>query len=400
MDFNPSAAGLPTLNGPATAMDYGNQLAQQQSQQALQNAQTANQQNDLQAKQRSMQLSMLSGVLNEQDPEKQRRLLQNIVPIANKINPSYQISPDIDIPTARALVQSQIPAADIPNYQMGMAKAGFYNRLLGGQQGQPQGQPGQPQGASAGGLSPADQTGLAIVDPAGSQALTATQKLQYESPEGQKSIAEAKKQGETIAEANKGVAGIDSRLQNAISILDDQIDLAPKTFSGAVGQAKLAMERNLPNIGIHPQGPTDQQKFEQNNANLFTQELPAILSSIPGARLDIPLVNAIKKASGIDEFGTPEEKIAAAQNLKGLLVKYQQNTHDYAKNVGGGNTPIQPMQDVNPPGAPQGGTQPQAPQTPKLVAGSTIYKGHLYVGGDPSKPTSWQNPNRGASANW
>lgn len=77
-------------------------------------AQTASQQNDLQSKQRQMQLSMLSGVLNEPDPEKQRQILSNIVPIANKINPSYQIDPSIDIPTVRALVQSTRPAENLP----------------------------------------------------------------------------------------------------------------------------------------------------------------------------------------------------------------------------------------------------------------------------------------------
>lgn len=96
-----------TINTPG-AFAYGQDVNNKNIQNQLTSAQTANQQNDLQTKQRAMQLSMLSGVLNEPDPDKQRQILGNIVPIANKINPSYQIDPNIDIPTVRALVQSQV----------------------------------------------------------------------------------------------------------------------------------------------------------------------------------------------------------------------------------------------------------------------------------------------------
>lgn len=86
-------------------------------------AQTATANTDLQAKQRAMQLSMLSGVLNEPDPDKQRQILGNIVPIANKLNPSYQIDPNIDIPTVRALVQSQITPTEQATLQNQRANA-------------------------------------------------------------------------------------------------------------------------------------------------------------------------------------------------------------------------------------------------------------------------------------
>lgn len=102
-----------TLAAPG-AYDAAQQANNLNIQQQGVKAQTANQQNDLQTKQRQMQLSMLSGVLNEPDPEKQRQILGNIVPIANKLNPSYQIDPSIDIPTVRALVASQHPSANAP----------------------------------------------------------------------------------------------------------------------------------------------------------------------------------------------------------------------------------------------------------------------------------------------
>lgn len=103
-DFSaPLSAGA-----PVNPIDYANQTIQNQDMSNARNVQSAGALNDLQAKQRSMQLSMLSGVLNEQDPEKQKQLLSNIVPIANKINPSYQIDPNIDIGTMRALIQGQV----------------------------------------------------------------------------------------------------------------------------------------------------------------------------------------------------------------------------------------------------------------------------------------------------
>lgn len=108
------------------AQQANQQNVQQQgmiAQTANQNMGALNQQNDLQAKQRQMQLSMLSGALNEPDPDKQRQILQNIVPIANKINPSYQIDPNIDIPTVRALVQSQITPTEQAQLQNQRANA-------------------------------------------------------------------------------------------------------------------------------------------------------------------------------------------------------------------------------------------------------------------------------------
>jgi hypothetical protein len=108
-----SSLNLPAYT-PDNALDIGNQLqntALLQQHQGIAN-QTAQQ--DLQDKRRSMQLSMLSGILNEPDPQKQRDLANNIIPIANKLNPSFQIDPNADVPTLRALVQSTQPLTNIP----------------------------------------------------------------------------------------------------------------------------------------------------------------------------------------------------------------------------------------------------------------------------------------------
>lgn len=111
---NQPVTNLPDQLNTRDIMNSQNQLRQAQTDTAVQ---------DMQAKQRQMQLSMLSGVLNEPDPEKQRQILGNIVPIANKINPSYQIDPNIDLPTLRALVQSTRPAENLP--PSGLDMSGF-----------------------------------------------------------------------------------------------------------------------------------------------------------------------------------------------------------------------------------------------------------------------------------
>lgn len=104
-------SGVRPLEQPTlpTAFDYAQNIASQNANNFLKTAQGVGAANDVTDKQRAMQLSMLSGVLNEPDPEKQREMISNVVPIANKLNPSYQLDPNIDVPTIRALVQSQVP---------------------------------------------------------------------------------------------------------------------------------------------------------------------------------------------------------------------------------------------------------------------------------------------------
>lgn len=91
-----------------------NDIASQQAQNNMRTAQAASGVQDLQDKQRSMQLSMLSGILNEPDPDKQRDLIGKLIPLANKINPSMQIDSSVGVPEIRALVQSQKPIENLP----------------------------------------------------------------------------------------------------------------------------------------------------------------------------------------------------------------------------------------------------------------------------------------------
>lgn len=342
--------------------DVSQNIAANNAKNQYMQAQTSGAMTDQQQKLRAMQASML-GSLAQLPPDKFEQAKQTIIPIANKLNPSVQFDNDLDQSTARMIAMGNVPVQEQPQYGMTQAMAGLFQRL--GQQGQPQSQPDQSQtaasangmpaqvpqgGVSLGGapMSAGDQAMLAFAKPESLNAMTNAQKAAYESPQGKAATEAATTQAKNSTEAAKGVAGIDSRIQNAINILNDQIDLAPKTASGKAGEYQVDAERNLANLGENFDLPTNQTKFEQNNANLFTQELPAIISGMPGSRLDIPLVNAIKKASAINEYGTTPEKIASAQNLKGLLQKYQQNTHQNAQAMGAGNIPIPAINDRNP----------------------------------------------------
>lgn len=97
-----------SAGAPQSVMDYANQQQQFGDISSLRNIQGASQANELQNKQRAMQISMLSGVLKEQDPDKQRDLINKIVPITNKLGPQ-QFDANMDVPTIRALIQSQVP---------------------------------------------------------------------------------------------------------------------------------------------------------------------------------------------------------------------------------------------------------------------------------------------------
>ena len=108
---------------PVNPLDAANSMAAQQAQTQLNQVKAGSEINDIQNKQRSMQLSMLSGILNEPDPDKQRALISSLVPVANKLNPSYQIDPNTDVGTIRALVQSQVSPEKTAELQYQRANA-------------------------------------------------------------------------------------------------------------------------------------------------------------------------------------------------------------------------------------------------------------------------------------
>lgn len=116
---------LPVINAPQQLQNIDAQQAQNQQRMA----ETAGATQGIQQKQRGLQLNMLSGILNEPDPDKQRDLAGKIIPIANKLNPSYQIDPNADIGTIRALVQSQVEPTTQATLMNNLARAQMMNTL-------------------------------------------------------------------------------------------------------------------------------------------------------------------------------------------------------------------------------------------------------------------------------
>lgn len=123
------AAAANAVGSPPNALMQANEIANQQAQNNMRTAQAAGGVQDLQDKQRSMQLSMLSGILNEPDPEKQRDLIGKLVPLANKMNPSYQIDSTVGVPEIRALVQSQVSPTEQATLANSLQRAQMVNGL-------------------------------------------------------------------------------------------------------------------------------------------------------------------------------------------------------------------------------------------------------------------------------
>lgn len=143
---------------------------------------------------------------------------------------------------------------------------------------------------------------------------------------GPKKIAE--ENATNKAAAVKSVAAMGARIDNAKNILKDQIALAPKTYSGSLGQHVLEpMAENAANFNLTSGYDSDklnaQAVYENNSANLFTQALPAIIP--PGSRMDIPFVQAVKQAENSDPYAAPSAKIAVNKNLMKMLDFLQEN---------------------------------------------------------------------------
>lgn len=145
---------------------------------------------------------------------------------------------------------------------------------------------------------------------------------------------QAEVQGQNIADAQKGMSSIDSRIGNAKAIIQEMKDLSPNVPYGPHGLAEMQVDAsNMPVIG-NGKAAGAAARFNTLNQNLFTQELPAIVQS-SGGRIDIPLVNAIKGASSVDLDLHPNAKIQALNTLAEQLDRVQQNAKLNYQNLSG-----------------------------------------------------------------
>lgn len=222
--------------------------------------------------------------------------------------------------------------------------------------------PAPGQAPAAGGAPPAQGAALPPIDPTGM-----TNAQMQAAVEAQKAGASslASHQGENLAQAQKGVAAIDSRIASAKAIIEQMKALAPQVPYGPHGMAEAQVDfSNIPGIGSgKAAGAHD--SFETMNNNLFTQELPGVVQA-SGGRVDIPIVNSVKSASSVKLDSHPNAKIQNLNILSDMLDKVQANAHDNLARLQSGVGP----QQIAPPQAQ--GTAPKTTnwtfQNGKLVA--------------------------------
>src|SRR4051812_3485282 len=94
-----------------TAIDYANQAAEIQQQQQMQSAKIQSEQDDISNKRRAMAVSMLGGLADEPDPDKQSQLYSTLKPMAERYDPTLKLPDQYDSSLTRVLAGSQIDSA-------------------------------------------------------------------------------------------------------------------------------------------------------------------------------------------------------------------------------------------------------------------------------------------------
>lgn len=159
--------------------------------------------------------------------------------------------------------------------------------------------------------------------------------------------AQATKLGEATGETTQGVASIDARIDNLNRLLDEMSKDAPSVPYGIMPDTKLALANQFPQtLGHGGKDASAHYRFQQNNENLFTNELPALVKNLGDSRLDIPIVNALKGASQIPMEANPQAKLDAIQALKGNLEAARKSAHLNNANLTGNPSAMTPSADV------------------------------------------------------
>lgn len=317
----------PVQNVPALTNDLINQQVMNQARQA----QTAGAAQDMQLKQRGMQLSMLAGLDNILDPAKRAEAQPHVIAMANKLNPSYQIDPSIDEGTRRALIMSGVPVEQQPGYGLAQSNTAINQALLGALGGAPAaagganpdgGMPSSAANAPAAGIgsapaisapqgsmSPQAQELLAIARPEASKALQGTPLYKQQATQAEtvgKNTAEAQKHA---LESNEGYQQVEQTIDSLKRLIDDP-DLPQSSYG----------------IPAKAQAWTSQNFGDQKTANAYntfstineSETINAIrdLANTGQIRMTRTLENIINKGYLIDPDASKTAKLQQANAIK------------------------------------------------------------------------------------
>lgn len=397
---------LQAPNANTYAQQFNNQNIAQQGQLA----QTANAQQDLMQKRRSMALSMLNGVQDEDTYSK-------LAPLIQRYDPTLKLPEQYDPAMVNAVRMGNVPTVSLPEYQMMTQQAAMLqalrDRLVGGQNPIPQqnsiaqpipnnSQAIQPnaQSALSTGIDPSTMSLMAAVNPAMATAMTNVQKLQYESPEGKQAISEAEKTGGNIAETGKTLKVMQANLPVVLQRLKEMRDASENASYGfGVNNEGSGIKQQAAN-----QFNTEEAKpntiLEQRAAQGVLPELGPQLAQA-GIKGNKFLETLASSASGVNLGASPEAK---KEQINGLEEQYINNLKSTARQARAYGDPSAPTDDQidamvnqykgNPGNAitvPQNAAQQAQQMISKAPKVGTISKGYVYLGGDPSKPESWKS---------
>lgn len=317
---------------PVNPIMSGLGQAAQQAQTSLQGAQTASAINDVQMKQRQMQASMLGAIANL-PPDQYESAKAHIIPIVNKLNPSYQVDPNIDQQTAAMIARGNVPIEQQPQYALNQSMIpmmqSIRDRLSGGG--------AQGSNMSGGNSSDANPTNNGqIIDPQ-TLSLMATipgmdksvdtinniQKTQFESPQGKANSAESVKTAENLADAQKTYSVAESNLPRALERFKQLRLAAPDASYGAgVNEAgdsdgPSGITTKLAQTGVgqyfEPKTAAANQVLAQASKQGILAELGPQLQGLKGNKFLESIANG---ASGLNMADPPAAKLNAINGLQ------------------------------------------------------------------------------------
>lgn len=392
--FNPSGLGQTAgaVGAPVNPTMSGLQQAGMQAQQALQGAQAKSALTDVQQKQRGMQTSML-GALANLPPDQFEAHKASVIDTINKLNPSWQFDPNLDQGTARMAAMSGVPVEQQPIYGLNQQIPKIMDQLpqmMGGQIGQN----GQASGTPLGGQVTPEVIAKMSMIPALKPVVDNLLKLQevnQNSPTG-KNIAEANQNAVKASEGfNQVKASVDS-LKNMIGTYDEKGNFKPNED---LPQSRLG-------ISAENEAALSQNFGGQKEANAYApfktlneaQTIKGIQALADSGQIKMTktLENIVNRGYLVDSNASPQAKMDQANIIEAELKNSMVSSQNIASKMSGGQGE-QPYQ--SPTAASQANAKlnphPQAQGKPaNLVPNNTLYKGHLYLGGDPSKPESWK----------